>query len=394
MHTKEELARRLRLARLSAGINQEAAAAELGLPRPTISQIESGKRSVSGIELVKLAKLYHRPVASFFDDDLEEPVTENPLTILYRAANLQAEDKRIVEKFETFCRNYRELENILQLQSELRLPDYSSYSDSSNKLEAIRQGEQVALEERRRLGIGDAPVRDVFRLLEGQGVKLSLRKLNESGISGLFLYDRKIGPCILINATDHRNRLSFNAAHEYAHVLCDRRLQARVSTTTQQISSPKEHEEFHEVRANSFAAAFLMPASGIERLLLDRGMTRRSKHSLDVIHVLYLHKSFGVSYSAALYRLQNLGWIDKSRREKLAKCKPEVLGRALGLQDEDESAYNEPFPMRYVYLALQAYRQRKIKLDQLAKLLDKTKLDAQKLIRNLEIDREAGELLG
>lgn len=393
MHTKEELARRLRLARLSAGINQEAAAAELGLPRPTISQIESGKRSVSGIELVKLAKLYHRPVASFFDD-LEESAMENPLTILYRAANLQAEDKRIVENFETFCRNYRELEKILQLQSELRLPDYSAYGDSSNKLEAIRQGEQVALEERRRLGIGDAPVRDVFRLLEGQGVKLSLRKLNESGISGLFLYDRKIGPCILINATDHRNRLSFNAAHEYAHVLCDRRLQARVSTTTQQISSPKEHEEFHEVRANSFAAAFLMPASGIERLLLDRGMTRRSKHSLDVIHVLYLHKSFGVSYSAALYRLQNLGWIDKARREKLARYKPEVLGRALGLEDEDESSYNEPFPMRYVYLALQAYGQRKIKLDQLAKLLDKTKLDAQKLIRNLGIDREAGESLG
>ena len=380
--TQEELGRRLRMARINCGLGQERAALEIELPRPTISQIEAGKRGVSSIELAKLARLYQRPLASFFEERFDLNVTESPITVLFRSTEFLPEHKKVVAEFESLCRAYADLEKRLGLESEMPLPDRSILGEPRNKIEAIRQGEQVASEERRRLGIGDDPIRNVLELLESQGVRLFVRRLEETHISGLFLFDKSLGPCILINGAEHRNRLAFNAAHEYAHVLFDRKLQARASTTSTQLGNTNQSDELLEVRANSFAAAFLLPAFGIDRFLGDQGMTRRTKQKLDVVHVLYLQRAFGVSYLAALYRLQNLGWLDRNQREKLAKHKPDVLGRELGLHDDGEF-YIAAYPLRYVYLALEAYRQAKIPLIELAKLLGKRLPEAKRLVKKL-----------
>lgn len=53
-----DLAGRLRLARERAGLSQGQAARILGFHRPTISEIEAGRRKVSAVELKDLAKLY------------------------------------------------------------------------------------------------------------------------------------------------------------------------------------------------------------------------------------------------------------------------------------------------------------------------------------------------
>ena len=49
---------RLSLARKRAGLSQSQVAIELKLPRPSISEIESGRRRVAADELVAFAKLY------------------------------------------------------------------------------------------------------------------------------------------------------------------------------------------------------------------------------------------------------------------------------------------------------------------------------------------------
>jgi transcriptional regulator with XRE-family HTH domain len=56
--TKEQIAARLRTARDAAGLSQGQAAKLLGMHRPTISEIEAGRRKVSGDELVRFAELY------------------------------------------------------------------------------------------------------------------------------------------------------------------------------------------------------------------------------------------------------------------------------------------------------------------------------------------------
>lgn len=57
MDTKQRLARRLRAARLDRGLTQAEVGRTLGLHRPTISEIEAGRRSVSSEELYELSRL-------------------------------------------------------------------------------------------------------------------------------------------------------------------------------------------------------------------------------------------------------------------------------------------------------------------------------------------------
>ena len=62
-----------------------------------------------------------------------------------------------------------------------------------------------------------------------------------------------------------RRRFSF--AHEYAHVLLDRELKAI-------LSHARDRSSLMEVRANAFAASFLMPAEGVRRYVnaLSKGL--------------------------------------------------------------------------------------------------------------------------
>ena len=56
--TRDQIAGRLRTAREAAGLTQGQVAKLLGLHRPTVSEIEAGRRRVSGEELVQFAEMY------------------------------------------------------------------------------------------------------------------------------------------------------------------------------------------------------------------------------------------------------------------------------------------------------------------------------------------------
>ena len=69
-------------------------------------------------------------------------------------------------------------------------------------------------------------------------------------------------------------RKRFSYAHEYAHAILDRNMNAIVSTND-------NSHELIEKRANAFAAAFLMPQAGVHWFLglLDKGgASRRHLH--------------------------------------------------------------------------------------------------------------------
>ena len=85
------------------------------------------------------------------------------------------------------------------------------------------QAEHDATELRQRLGLGINPVPDIVILLEMElGVRVYVRKL-DAEISGLFVYDEALGPCILLNANHSRERRTQSAGHECGHFLSARR---------------------------------------------------------------------------------------------------------------------------------------------------------------------------
>jgi transcriptional regulator with XRE-family HTH domain len=96
---------RLREAREFLGLSQEVVAEALGVPRASVSAMESGRRKVSSLELHDLARLYKRPLEFFYDDQAAEAPEDETAQALFRATrNLTADDREQVLKFAEFLK--------------------------------------------------------------------------------------------------------------------------------------------------------------------------------------------------------------------------------------------------------------------------------------------------
>ncbi|MEN8263786.1 MAG: type II toxin-antitoxin system antitoxin SocA domain-containing protein [Nitrospirota bacterium] len=71
MNIYEKIGRQIRKLRDKTGMSQDTLARHMKLPRPAISQIESGARKIATDELLKLSRTFHVPV-----DDLLNPGKE------------------------------------------------------------------------------------------------------------------------------------------------------------------------------------------------------------------------------------------------------------------------------------------------------------------------------
>jgi transcriptional regulator with XRE-family HTH domain len=102
-----ELGERLREAREYVGLSQEQVANALGIPRPSVSGMETGKRKVSTIELQELARLYKRPYSYFLGDEDEEwQAADESARALFRAGKgLSERDREQVVRFAEFLGN-------------------------------------------------------------------------------------------------------------------------------------------------------------------------------------------------------------------------------------------------------------------------------------------------
>jgi transcriptional regulator with XRE-family HTH domain len=73
---RQVIAQRLRLARENAGLTQGQVAKKLDLQRPTISEMEAGRRRVAAEELATLATLYHVDTAWLAGQDPSDEDTD------------------------------------------------------------------------------------------------------------------------------------------------------------------------------------------------------------------------------------------------------------------------------------------------------------------------------
>jgi transcriptional regulator with XRE-family HTH domain len=105
-HDYASMGARLRQAREFLGLSQEVVAEGLGVPRASVSAMESGRRKVSSLELRDLARLYKRPIEFFLNEDRTDDVAEDEtVQALFRATkNLTQDDKEQVLRFAQFLR--------------------------------------------------------------------------------------------------------------------------------------------------------------------------------------------------------------------------------------------------------------------------------------------------
>jgi len=341
-------------------------------------QIEQGKRSVSSLELQKLAFVYGRDMRDFFREEFR---AEDAIVALFRAEADAADHDGVFRRLRACIALGRELTNLeklLGIARDLAAVAHYPLPAPQKKWDAIQQGERVAEEERRRLGLGTAPAPDMVELLETQGVRTAVVEL-PADVSGLTISDGQVGLFIVANAVHHVWRRRFSFAHEYCHVLVDRERSGLISRASRKNDLP-------EIRANSFAAAFLMPREGVRQFVAALGKGQPSRayasvfddgeavpvegrsepHSQDLqlYDVVQIAHHFGVSRPSALYRLQNLRLMTAEELNRFRAQDDAGLGKELAalleLPDPDHQAVRNEFRHRFIGLALEAYRRRLI----------------------------------
>jgi Zn-dependent peptidase ImmA (M78 family)/DNA-binding XRE family transcriptional regulator len=406
MAAAAQIGGRIREARERRDISQQRVAEALDIPRTAVTNIEAGTRNISTLELTKLATLFNLPPAAFF-----EGAGVSDLAVVRARALAEATESpefgSVIDRMIELCREGAELRRLLDQETPASLPDYAQRI--ANAGDAIRQGEARAREERRRLGLGNAPIGSLPELIGAQGVWVaSALKEFPDNISGLFLHHPVLGLAILINGKHDPVRRRFSYAHEYGHALFDRQEELR-------LTQDRNAAELVEKRANAFAAGFLMPAGGVldQLRLLGKGQpTRQAQFVYSVAtdltdeaeirpragsqvvtfqDVAVLARHFGVSYEAMVWRLRNLDQLDMPATSALLDQRDEGrrLMRVLHLPaffDREQATDEQDNELRgqIARLAIEAYRREEISQGRLREIGRKVGFKAADLLELAE----------
>ena len=188
-------------------MSQSEVGRQVGLSRSAVTQIESGNRDVTADEVVRFSTIFrHSPVAllsglgqgtgvsvgekdEMLDDILRALPGEG-----FDAAELRASLDRLFE----LSRQLAEIESVLGVA--VYGPQAFAFRGTSPRThwEAAHQGYAVAEDERQRLDLGSAPIRDVPETLATLRVRISRLALPES-VSCVYLHTPETGPLVVVN---------------------------------------------------------------------------------------------------------------------------------------------------------------------------------------------------
>lgn len=183
-----------------------------------------------------------------------------------------------------------------------------------------RAAEYEAEKIRNAYALGSRDIGDIFRFIEqALGYLLVRYPFGEKALEGFSsLYQGE--PLVVTNSSMILSRERFTAAHELGHHVFD------FANSTARVKTDHETGLFNErdpveYRADCFAAALLMPRSGIEKVVHEMGVMENPLSHTDIIR---LQIEFGVSYRAMVRRLSDLGLISNEYREYLYNCYAET----------------------------------------------------------------------
>ncbi len=312
-----EIGRRIRSVREQLGIPRSGLAQALGINEATVERLEAGTLAdLPGDYILIAARLLQTDFRYFIStelDDLEEETRQ-----VYRAMqDPSAPDRRAIRRFINFSTNEWELEELLMSQRRPLPPIYPPPSQTG--LLHKEQGVRAAKNERERLQLGDKPIANIFDLLRSQGVRLFRHRLERSDVSGLTAVHPKAGVSVLLNYDDDLYRQFFSAAHEYCHVLFERDLVRSAGCVVS--SSKNRRQDLVEIRANCFAAEFLLPADA-----LDLYTRPRDTNELKAI-IERIARDYRVNAQTVAIRTRDRGWISERTLNSFRRTRPVSIPR-------------------------------------------------------------------
>jgi len=252
-----EVGARIRERRESAGVSQAQLGRVLGVSGSLVSRIESGERKVTVFDLGLLSDAYGWDVRDLLG-------IERPRVKMELAARLRAAAGDVVDG----SRRAAALIEVDALLDDLGLDDRSSglrfvrtMPPPTSPEDAQRQGEGLAADLRAWAGLR-GPVADLFAFVENVlGIDVSAQPL-DGDCDGVVVVGQDLAVAV-IDSGVIAPRGRFTVCHEACHVICCDVLDSvRFEVEAQDV--------LVEQRADSFAAAFLMPADEMRAALGPR----------------------------------------------------------------------------------------------------------------------------
>jgi len=271
-------------------LTQEELSKHVKLSSKFISLIESGKSVPSIDSLRKIAEFFKKEIDYF----LKKP--DIGFDVLLKDKKINERTRSEIIKFRKYCEDYLKLEELAGRHL-VSAPVYRSASP-----------EEMAREERQRLGLGSEPIKDIFMLLELNGLRILRQYISpESEIAGIFInYIEKNASFALINYANSSGEQAVIASHEYCHYLRDREggpiLDNPDIFVDEYISLYHPREKF----AQRFALHFLIPKSKLKQVI-SKYVVRGNIRYEDII---FIKRYFGVSMAVMLKRLLEIKLIN------------------------------------------------------------------------------------
>jgi transcriptional regulator with XRE-family HTH domain len=334
---RQPLAENLRKARENRGLSQAAVAKKLRLSRSLVAQIELANRLVTAEELAKFSDLYATPAVDLTGTRIaaDDPVTVTLLNLapaLIKEFDMQSRIHGVLGELMSASH----LEQLLERPARTGPPTYPLPS-SRTLSDAIRQGEEIAEHERQRLGLQDAKLPELTDLCSAQGIQVFGLKLPDE-LSGLFIAHASVGRAIVVNVIHSAVDQRLVIAHSYAHAVCE-------PMGTIRVCMKANANELIERRAAAFAAALLLPPSGVvktvcslgkgqpsrqvqwvfdsatERSVRAEGRSVPGSQEITYVDVACIARRFGAAYPLSVSRLLGQGLISDGDSTRLLKPK-------------------------------------------------------------------------
>jgi Zn-dependent peptidase ImmA (M78 family)/DNA-binding XRE family transcriptional regulator len=344
---------RIKEQREKFGLSIEELAKQIGgISRQTLSKIEKGEAIIDAEKLMIIADITRKPLSYFYAETAPE------VRLFFRADNAQGISDELSSKFQKKYQQYGEIEEILGIDRPTSIPlSYGIRSFEKNK----KRIADIASKERIRLGAGEAPINNIFELLEQNGIRILFFKSALRDVYGLSTYEAEKGACIFVNSSDDITveRRIFTAAHEYAHLIFHRDEFDQVESFRYRKGRGKAKPGTEKI-ADHFAGHFLVPTITLEKSIPNK------KH-ITVNDIISLKKLFGVSFEAMIWRLRDERFITGQEHQDFYR----FLGR-FGYRKKEPDRMKDIFSknVRYITLVRNAYDNEQITLSKAAELLD------------------------
>lgn len=277
-------ARRLRLARETAGLRKKDLAERIEVSPASITQYEAGRTTPPAGTVARIALACGLPAEFFGADGPAGPSSTSKPFFRSLRSTRQWERDEAEARATLVWQVSQQIESRVDLP-ELVLPDFH-LSETAPPSEVADAAQRL----RELWGLPDGPVGNVARLLEAHGAVVARLSGRAERVDAFSQWMDGRPFVILWRSKGDTARSRFDAGHELAHLLLH--------------PDPEPGNKLLEGQAHAFAAEFLMPRDQI----LDE-LPRRAPRKADLLDLVETRERWGVSIAALYYHARDLGVI-------------------------------------------------------------------------------------